>query len=140
MPERIAEVMTPDPVAMTEEATLHSAAVAMRDRDIGDVVVTKADGSVCGIVTDRDIVVRAVAEGLDPFSATLEELCRDDLVTIGPDDAIVAAVKAMGERAIRRLPVVDDGTLVGIVSIGDLAVERDPESALGEISAAPPNN
>ncbi len=140
MPERIAEVMTPDPVAMTHDATLHAAAVAMRDRDIGDVVVTKSDGSVCGIITDRDIVVRAIAEGIDPFSSTLEDVCRDDLVTVAPDDAIAAAVKTMEEHAIRRLPVMDDGTLVGIVTIGDLAIERDPGSALGEISAAPPNN
>jgi CBS domain-containing protein len=140
MPERIAEVMTPDPVAMTDAATLHAAAVAMRDRDIGDVVVTKPDGDVCGIITDRDIVVRAIAEGVDPFSATLEDVCSEDLVTVRPDDAIATAVRTMEEHAIRRLPVMDNGTLVGIVSIGDLAVERDPDSALGEISAAPPNN
>jgi CBS domain-containing protein len=140
MPERIAEVMTPDPVAMTGDATLHAAAIAMRDRDIGDVVVTKPDGDVCGIITDRDIVVRAIAEGVDPFSATLEDVCSEDLVTVRPDDAIATAVRTMEEHAIRRLPVMDNGTLVGIVSIGDLAVERDPDSALGEISAAPPNN
>jgi CBS domain-containing protein len=140
MPERIAEVMTPDPVAMTDDATLHAAAIAMRDRDIGDVVVTKPDGDVCGIITDRDIVVRAIAEGVDPFSATLKDVCSEDLVTVRPDDAIATAVRTMEEHAIRRLPVMDNGTLVGIVSIGDLAVERDPDSALGEISAAPPNN
>lgn len=140
MPERIAEVMTPDPVAMTDDATLHAAAVAMRDRDIGDVVVTKPDGNVCGIITDRDIVIRAIAEGVDPFSATLKDVCSEDLVTVRPDDAVATAVRTMEEHAIRRLPVMDNGTLVGIVSIGDLAVERDPDSALGEISAAPPNN
>lgn len=140
MPDRIADLMTPDPVSMTSDATLQDAAVAMRDRDIGDVVVTKPDGSVCGIITDRDIVVRSIAQGVDPFSMTLDDVCSDDLVTVGPDDPVAAAVKAMEERAVRRLPVMDDGTLVGIVSIGDLAVERDRESALGEISAAPPNN
>lgn len=140
MPDRISDVMTPDPVAMTNDATLEAAAVAMRDRDIGDVVVTMADGSVCGVVTDRDIVVRAVAEGTDPSSKTLEDVCSHDVVTIGPDEPIAAAVKAMEEHAIRRLPVMDNGTLVGIVSIGDLAMKRDPQSALGEISSAPPNN
>lgn len=140
MPDRISDVMTRDPVAMTNEATLEDAAVAMRDRDIGDVVVTMSDGSVCGVVTDRDIVVRAVAEGTDPSSKTLEDVCSHDVVTIGPDEPIAAAVKAMEEHAIRRLPVMDNGTLVGIVSIGDLAMKRDPESALGEISSAPPNN
>ena len=140
MPDRISDVMTADPVAMTSDATLAAAAVAMRDRDIGDVVVTKSDGTVCGVVTDRDIVVRAVAEGTDPSSKTLEDVCSHDVVTIGPDEPIAAAVKAMEEHAIRRLPVMDNGTLVGIVSIGDLAVKRDPKSALGEISSAPPNN
>ena len=140
MPDRISDVMTADPVAMTNDATLADAAVAMRDRDIGDVVVTKSDGTVCGVVTDRDIVVRAVAEGTDPSTKTLEDVCSHDVVTIGPDEPIANAVKAMEEHAIRRLPVMDNGTLVGIVSIGDLAVKRDPQSALGEISSAPPNN
>jgi len=140
MPDRISDVMTADPVAMTNDATLADAAVAMRDRDIGDVVVTKSDGTVCGVVTDRDIVVRAVAEGTDPSTKTLDDVCSHDVVTIGPDEPIAAAVKAMEEHAIRRLPVMDNGTLVGIVSIGDLAVKRDPKSALGEISSAPPNN
>lgn len=140
MPERVSELMTTDPVAMTNEATVQDAAVAMRDRDIGDVVVTKTDGSVCGIVTDRDIVVRAVAEGADPAAMTLEDVCSHELISVAPDDPVAAAVKAMEDHAVRRLPVMDNGTLVGIVSIGDLAVERDPSSALADISAAPPNN
>jgi CBS domain-containing protein len=140
MPQRVSEVMTPDPVTMDSGTDLFAAALAMRDNDIGDVVVTKPDGGLCGIVTDRDLVVRGIAEGLDSKSSTLEEVCSHQLVTVGPDDPIATAVKAMEDNAIRRLPVVDDGTLVGIVSIGDLAVERDPESALGEISAAAPNN
>lgn len=141
MPQRVSDVMTADPVTLTTDNNLQEAAAAMRDNDIGDVVVTKADGTVCGIVTDRDIVVRGIAEGVDPESTTLDDICRHDVVTVGPDDAIAAAVKLMEERAIRRLPVMGEaGNLVGIVSIGDLAVERDPQSALGEISAAPPNN
>ena len=140
MPERISELMTPNPVALTNNASLQDAAIAMRDRDIGDVVVTKPDGTVCGIVTDRDIVVRAIAEGNDPSTMTLEDVCAHRLVAVGPDDPVALAVKKMEEQAIRRLPVMDNGTLVGIVSIGDLAIERDRQSALGEISAAAPNN
>jgi len=140
MPQRISELMTKNPLSMDNTTHLQEVARAMRDNDIGDVVVTKPDGSLCGIVTDRDIVVRGVAEGLDATSATLEDVCSHQLVTVGPDDSVAAAVKAMEEHAIRRLPVTDNGSLVGIVSIGDLAVERDRESALGEISAAPPNN
>lgn len=140
MPQRISEVMTPDPVALTNEATLLDAAQLMRDRDIGDVIVKRSDGSLCGIITDRDIVVRGVAQGIDPASGSIEEVCSHQLVTVSPDDAVATAVKTMEEHAIRRLPVVDAENLVGIVSIGDLAVERDRQSALGEISAATPNN
>jgi CBS domain-containing protein len=140
MPQRIAEVMSTNPVSVESTDNLATAAKAMRDNDIGDVMVTKPDGSLCGIVTDRDIVVRGIAEGLDPTSTTLDDVCHHQLVMVGPDDPVAAAVKAMEENAIRRLPVVDNGSLVGMVSIGDLAVERDPDSALAEISAAPPNN
>lgn len=140
MPERIFDLMTTDPVALTHDASLRDAAVAMRDRNIGDVVVTKSDGTVCGIVTDRDIVVRAISAGNDPATTALEEVCTHRLVSVSPNDPVAVAVKKMEEQAIRRLPVMDDGTLVGIVSIGDLAVERDRQSALGEISAAAPNN
>jgi CBS domain-containing protein len=132
--------MTPDPFTVDSSTDLFAAAQAMRDNDIGDVVVTKPDGGLCGIVTDRDLVVRGIAEGLDSKSATLEDVCSHRLFTVGPDDPIATAVKAMEDNAIRRLPVVDNEKLVGIVTIGDLAVERDPESALGEISAAAPNN
>lgn len=140
MPQRIAEVMSTNPVSLENTDNLATAAKAMRDNDIGDVMVAKPDGSLCGIVTDRDIVVRGIAEGLDPTSTTLDDVCHHELVMVGPDDPVAAAVKAMKENAIRRLPVVDNGSLVGMVSIGDLAVERDPDSALAEISAAPPNN
>ena len=140
MPQRISDLMTAHPVTMTNNTGLQKAAQAMRDNHIGDVVVTKPDGSLCGIVTDRDIVVRGIAEGVDPGSTTLDDICSHQLITVGPDQPVAAAVKAMEEHAIRRLPVVENGSLIGIVSIGDLAVERDPESALGEISAAAPNN
>lgn len=140
MPERISEVMTKDPVEMMNDATLRDAAMAMRDRDIGDVLVTKQDGSLCGVVTDRDMVVRGIAEGGDPSSMTLEEICSHEVVTLNSDDPIAAAVSAMEEHAIRRLPVMDEGNIVGIVSIGDLAEMRDPDSALADISSAPANN
>jgi CBS domain-containing protein len=111
----------------------------MRDEDIGDVIVMD-DGKVCGIVTDRDVVVRALAEDRDPKSTKVAEICSRDLTTIAPGDPIDKAVKLMRERSIRRLPVVQGDRPVGIVSIGDLAQDRDPESALADISAAPPNN
>ena len=138
MAVKIRDVMTPNPIALPVTALAIEAARAMRDSDIGNVVVL--DGhQICGIVTDRDIVVRAVAEGLDPTSTPLMDICSRVLTTISPEDSVDKAVRLMREKAIRRLPVVEDTRPVGIVSIGDLALERDPKSALGNISSAPPN-
>ena len=91
------------------------------------------------MVTDRDIVVRTVAERQDPTTTTLADICSHSLLTVTPTDSVEEAVRLMRTHAIRRVPVVDGGQAVGLVSLGDLAVERDPGSALGEISGAPPN-
>jgi CBS domain-containing protein len=101
--------------------------------------VVEGDRVVC-LVTDRDIVVRGIAEDLDPFSTAIASVCTHDLVTVGPNDSIDTAVRLMREHAVRRLPVVAKGKPVGIVTLGDLAVERDTDSALADISAAEPNN
>jgi CBS domain-containing protein len=138
MPQRIHDVMTPNPVSLPGTASVREAARAMRDQDIGDVIVVE-NSKVCGIVTDRDIVVRSVAEARDPAATTLADICSHALTTVAPTDSVEHAVQLMRQKAIRRLPVVEEGKAVGIVSLGDLAVERDPDSALGEISAAPPN-
>ena len=138
MTQHIRELMTPNPVSMPGTASVHEAARAMRDAQIGDVIVIE-NNQVCGIVTDRDLVVRLIAEARDPATTTLADLCSHALVTVRPTDTIEEAVRLMRSHAIRRLPVVEGGQAVGIVSLGDLAVERDPHSALGDISAAPPN-
>jgi CBS domain-containing protein len=139
MVDKIHEVMTRDPLTLAGTETLAGAAKQMRDADLGVVVVTD-NGTIQGLVTDRDIVVRGIAEDLDPFSTSLATVCTHDLVTVGPDDSIDSAVRLMREHSVRRLPVVENGATVGIVSIGDLAVERDSDSALAEISASEPNN
>ena len=136
--ETVEDVMTPDPVALPETASVVDAARKMREAGIGNVVVLNGD-VVSGIVTDRDIVVRTVAEGRDPRSTTLSEISSRDLTTLAPGDQLSRAVRLMRERAIRRLPVVKDGRPVGILTIGDLAVQRDPDSALADVSAARPN-
>jgi CBS domain-containing protein len=138
MARYLREIMTQNPVTVQSTDSVVAAARSMRDGNIGDVVVVER-GEIQGILTDRDIVVRALAEGRDPARTTVGEICSRELTTLSPSDAIGDAVTMMREKAIRRLPVVDGGRPVGIVSLGDLAVERDPESALGEISAAPPN-
>lgn len=138
--QTVRDVMTTNVVYLPSETTLAEAARAMREQDIGDVVV--ADGAtLTGLVTDRDIVVRAVAERLDPASTTIGEIVSRDLVTVRPEDSIHSAALLMRDHAVRRVLVCDDAQgLVGIVSIGDLAEEIDPESVLGGISRAAGNN
>ncbi|HEY7141539.1 MAG TPA: CBS domain-containing protein [Methylomirabilota bacterium] len=138
MARYLRDIMTQRPVTLQTTDTVTAAARSMRDGNIGDVVVLEED-RIQGILTDRDIVVRALAEGLDPARTTVGEICSRELTTLSPEDPIGDAEKIMRDRAIRRLPVVEGGHPVGIVSLGDLAVERNPESALGGISAAPPN-
>jgi CBS domain-containing protein len=139
MAQKIREVMSPDPTALLATTTIGDAARAMRENDIGDVIVLDDNNSMCGIVTDRDIVVRAVADDRQPSEVRLGDICSRDLTAVAPDDPVEDAVRTMRENALRRLPVVDNGRPVGIVTLGDLAIERDPESALAGISAAPPN-
>jgi CBS domain-containing protein len=138
MAQHIRELMTPNPVSMPGTASVHEAARAMRDQDIGDVIVIEHH-QVCGIITDRDIAVRVVAETKDPATTALADICSHSLLTVTPTDSVEHAVRLMRTHTIRRLPVVEEGKAVGIVSLGDLAVERDPDSVLGEISAAPPD-
>jgi CBS domain-containing protein len=138
MAQYVREIMTQNPVTVQMRDTITAAARTMRDANIGDVVVLE-NGQVRGILTDRDIVVRALAEGRDPTQTAVGDICSRELTTLSPHDAIGDAMAVMRDKALRRLPVVEEGRPVGIVSLGDLAVERDPESALGGISAAPPN-
>jgi CBS domain-containing protein len=135
---KVSDLMTRWPVALPLEATLDEAARLMRDQGIGDVLVT-AEGMLCGMLTDRDIVIRAVAENLDLGHTALSEVCTAQVVTVSADDDAAVAMELMRDRAIRRLPVVQGRQPVGIISLGDLAIEQDEQSALSEISKAPPN-
>jgi signal-transduction protein with cAMP-binding, CBS, and nucleotidyltransferase domain len=95
---------------------------------------------ICGIVTDRDIALRIVAEGRDPSGTKLGEICSRDLQSLTPDDSVGDAVRLMTEKAICRLPIIEEGRPVASVSLGDLASREDPGSGLADISDAPPNN
>lgn len=139
MAEFVREVMTPGVVAVRPDASLVEAAQLMRAHDIGDVLVS-GERSVLGVLTDRDITLRAVADGVDPLTVSAQAVCTPHPVVIGPEDAVSAALELMREHAIRRLPVVEDGHPVGMVSLGDLAVSEDPGSALAEISRAAPED
>ena len=136
--QSITDVMAPDPICMPASSSVASAAIVMRDAGIGDVVV-EDEGRVCGIVTDRDITIRVVAEDRHPSEVSLGEICSRELTTLSPWDSVADAVRLMRDKALRRLPVVDDGRPVGIVTLGDLALDREPGSALALISSAPPN-
>ncbi len=138
MPPTVRDVMTFDPVALEARTSVTEAARKMKERDIGDVIVLDGD-RLCGVVTDRDIVVRALAEDRDPNGTNLGEICSRELVTVSPGDDLMVAGRLMRENAVRRMPVVEGGKPVGIISMGDLAVERDPDSPLAQVSAASPN-
>jgi CBS domain-containing protein len=135
----VEEIMTRDPRTTEIGDSLVDAAREMRDGDIGNVIVTDG-GQVAGIVTDRDIVVRAIAEGRDPQSTTVGDVCSSGPRTCEAADSVQAAAQAMGENSIRRLPVVRGGELVGVVSLGDLARDGDAGRPLADISAASPNH
>ncbi|WP_330330252.1 CBS domain-containing protein [Streptomyces sp. NBC_00536] len=138
MIRRVHEVMTGNPVTVEQRTSVAEAARVMRDAGIGDVLVV-ADGRLLGILTDRDIVVRVLADGRDPAATDVRAVCTTGPVTVGPDDGVDRALDLMRRHALRRLPVrTGDGELVGIVALGDLEVERDPGSPLSSISAAEP--
>ncbi|HZB29175.1 MAG TPA: CBS domain-containing protein [Streptosporangiaceae bacterium] len=138
MAHKAREVMTPAPVALPAETPLTEAAKRMRDQGIGAVLVHD-ETRLRGLVTDRDIVIRAIAEDKSPAATTLGAICSADLVTVGPDEPTGTVVRLMRENAVRRIPVVEDGQAIGILSLGDLALEHDERSALADVSAAPPN-
>ncbi len=136
--ESVRDVMTLLPKVLDISASVMDAAEIMRDSDIGDVVVLE-DRRLYGILTDRDIVVRVLAERNDPATVRVGQVCSRQLTTILPTASVGDAVRLIREKAIRRLPVVEEGEVVGIVSMGDIAVSLDRKSALGEVRAAPPN-
>ncbi|MCX4469171.1 CBS domain-containing protein [Micromonospora sp. NBC_01655] len=135
---RVSDVMTKQVVYLSAETTLDEAARVMKESDIGDVVVT--DGaSLAGMLTDRDIVVRAVAERSDPASTTIGSIITREVVMIEQHSTAGEAASLMRERGVRRILVCDnERKLVGIVSLGDLARQLDPSSALSDISEQAP--
>jgi CBS domain-containing protein len=137
--QTVRDLMTAEPVVLDGSATLADAARAMKARNVGDVLV-RSDGKLCGIVTDRDLVVRGLAEAReDAVHRPLGDICSRDLTTLAPDAEVDEAIRLMREKAVRRIPIVEGDRPLGILSLGDLAIARDRESALGEISAATPS-
>ncbi|GAA3480039.1 CBS domain-containing protein [Streptomyces yanii] len=138
MVQQVREVMTEDPVVVSALTSVVVVAQLMRREDIGAVLVVD-DDRLRGLVTDRDLVVRVLAEGGSINDRTVADACSAELVAVTPDDDVEQALVLMRERAVRRLPVVEEGRPVGVISLGDLSIEHDAGSALGDISAAEPN-
>jgi len=139
----VREMMTPDVALVPDDTTAADAARKMADEGVGALPVCDVDGRLCGVVTDRDLAVQIVAERRDPESTRLGELVDgSEVVTIGADDSVEEAIRTMKDHAVRRLPVIDGHSLVGMVSQADIARVM-PDAKVGDlvdaISSAPPN-
>ncbi len=140
---RCREIMTKDVTTASPQTLLREIADRMEDENVGSIPIVE-NGRLVGIVTDRDIVCRAIAEGRDSRAVTASEVMSDDLVTCMPDDTVIEAIRKMGEHQIRRIPVCDtNGRLRGIIAMADIALEaeRDHElaKAVEQISQPTPN-
>ena len=115
----------------TSEMSVREVAAIMRDGDMGAVPVVD-DGRLIGIVTDRDIVVRVVAEGKGT-ETLISEAMTNELFTVGPDDFVFEAIRLMGDKQVRRIPVINDnGELAGIIAMADVALETEDEREIAE--------
>ena len=126
----VRDVMTANPRTLSPNDTIQSAARIMKEEDAGVVPIVE-NGKLVGMVTDRDIVIRAVADG-SSGSKTVREIASGNVVCTQPEMSTRDAAKLMGEHQIRRLPVVEDDRLVGIVSLGDIAVKEGKDSRTGD--------
>jgi CBS domain-containing protein len=138
---RVSEIMTTSPKTLPSNAMLSDAAKMMADDDIGDVIVTDPSSSaVIGIITDRDIVIRAIAKGLDPASTPIDASFSPTAAVVAPHDLVQEASFLMRDEEVRRLPVMEEGRAVGIVSLGDLAAETEQGTVLASLNEAPPDH
>ncbi|GIF05031.1 CBS domain-containing protein [Actinoplanes siamensis] len=129
------DIMTPDATCVGENETLADAARKMADLEIGALPICGSDNRLKGMLTDRDIVVKAVAQGRDPAAVTAGELAQGKPVTIGADDDAGEILRTMGEHQVRRLPVIDGHQLVGMVALADVA-QALPERPVGDLVGA----
>ena len=139
MAKMVRDVMPKDPVALSSDSSVTEAAKAMSDHKIGSVVVMERD-KPCGIVTDRDITVRAIAKGGDPAKMPLSEICTHSLAAVRPDQSIDDAIQVMKSHDVKRVVVMTDSKLEGIVTLGDLASRNEDKDVQDDISRAKPNN
>ncbi|AGF72095.1 CBS domain-containing protein [Corynebacterium halotolerans] len=126
------EIMTPGAECIGENDTLEIAARKMRELDVGSLPICGEDNRLKGMLTDRDIVVKCLADGHDPKTATAGSLAEGKPVTIGADDSVDEALRTMKEHKLRRLPVIDDHDLVGMLAQADVARSL-PEDRVGDL-------
>jgi CBS domain-containing protein len=127
---KVREIMTSGSLATaTLDTTLEEIANMMKAEDVGAIPVLDDDDKLAGIITDRDIVVRAIAEGEDPTECTAEDILSEQLHTIEPDADLQEAINLMSQHQIRRLPVVEEEQVIGIISLGDVSVKSQTEEA-----------
>jgi CBS domain-containing protein len=130
---KVHEVMTDRPRCVTPQTSVSEAAQLMASEDVGSLPILEGD-KLTGIITDRDVVVRAVAQGKDPRGMPVREVATPDPVTIRPDEDLSDALKLMASYQVRRLPVVDeDNRLVGVLSTADAATKAGKEKDVGEM-------
>ena len=133
MDAKVRDVMTPGPIGVDYDQSVGEAARAMRDWGVGAILVV-GNGSLYGLVTDRDLVVRAVAEGRGT-DEPVGPLSSGNLIGVDADADVHEAMRLMRQHAVRRLPVLEDGQVAGIVSLGDLAMQDEPDLAFAQLSA-----
>jgi CBS domain-containing protein len=138
------DIMTADATYCSTDTTAAEAARQMAQADIGAIPVCDDNGHLRGVVTDRDLALQMVAEGKDADSVKLEDLMDGtEVVTIGADDSVEEAIRTMKQHAVRRLPVIDGQSLIGMLSQADIA-RAMPDTSIGDlvdaISSAPPNS
>ncbi len=135
MDTKVRDVMTPGAIGVDYHQSIGDAARTMRDWGVGAVLVVN-DQALYGLVTDRDLVVRGVAQAKGPDEA-VGPLSSGDLIGVDVDAGTAEAARLMREHAIGRLPVIEDGQVAGMVSLGDLALQDDPAPALALVAGAP---
>jgi len=137
------EIMTPDVTHCDTDATVADVARSMADKDIGAIPVCDSNGHLTGMITDRDLAVEVVARAQDPGKVRVGDIVgTTEVVTIGADDSVDEAIRTMKQHAVRRLPVIDGKSLVGMVTQADIA-RAMPDAKIGDlvdaISSSPPN-
>ena len=136
MPKVARDVMTPNAECIGENDTLLDAARKMADRGFGAMPICGEDNRLKGMLTDRDIVVKALAKGKDPAATRARELGEGKPITIGADDSLQETLRTMAQHKLRRLPVIDGHDLVGIIAVADIVRELTDDEAKGNLIQA----